>query len=120
MNPQLQQLFIAYGITAAAMLAGLLVMRADTRAYWRWPVYSAMVMVLGVVVWNLVRDHLVPAEWILRHPAALYYSALTLYAVLGLALGVLLGRLTRRTTSLESNTQEDTMDIPGPRPPPKD
>ena len=57
---QLRELAIAYGITAAAMLVGLLLMRADRRAYFRWPVYSAMAMALGVVSWNLVRKHLLP------------------------------------------------------------
>jgi hypothetical protein len=96
MNPQLLELLIAYTITAGAMLLGLLFMRADRRAYWRWPVYSAMVMVLGVVAWNLLRKHALPPEWSLTHPSVLYYSALTVYAVLGIGLGLLLGRLTRR------------------------
>lgn len=94
MNPQILELGIAFGVTAAAMLAGLLLTRADRRAYWRWPVYSAMAMVLGVVLWNLMRKHWLPAEWTLTHGNALYYGALTLYAVVGLALGMLLGRLT--------------------------
>jgi hypothetical protein len=96
MNAQLLQLAIAYAITAAAMLAGLLAMRADSRAYWRWPVYSAMAMALGVVSWNLLRKYVLPAEWVLTHPTAIYYGALVLYALVGVALGVLLGRLTRR------------------------
>ena len=68
MNPQLRELLIAYAITAAAMLAGLLLMRADARAYWRWPVYSAMAMALGVVSWNVLRKHLLPAHWDYLHP----------------------------------------------------
>ena len=120
MNSQLAQLFIAYGVTAAAMLAGLLLMRAHRHAYWRWPVYSVMAMTLGVVAWNLLNKHLIPAEWVLLHPAALYYGALALYAVLGMSLGVLLGRLTRRDTRTEDNTKEVEMDLPGPRPPPTD
>jgi hypothetical protein len=98
MNSQLQELFIAFGVTAIAMLAGLLVMRAGSRAYWRWPVYSAMTMVLGVVLWNLVQAHLFPVDWRFSHPRALYYSALGLYFLLGLALGLLLGRVTGRKT----------------------
>ena len=74
------------------MLAGLLIMRADGRAYWRWPVYSAMVMALGVVLWSLLRKHVFPPQWILLHGGALYFSALTLYVLLGLGAGVLLGR----------------------------
>jgi len=118
MNPQLQQLMIAYGVTAAAMLAALLLMRADARAYWRWPVYSAMGLALGVVSWSLVRKHLIPVGWTVLYPGALYYGALFLYALLGSAFGVLLGRLTRRKTSPEQDKQEVTMNIPGPRPPP--
>lgn len=98
MNLQLAELAIAYAITAAAMLAGLLIMRADVRAYWRWPVYSAMALALGVVAWNLLRKHLLPAEWLSTRPAAIYYGALALYALTGLGLGVLLGRLTRKRT----------------------
>ena len=98
MNTQLQELFIAYGVTAAAMLAGLLLMRAGRHAYWRWPVYSAMAMVLGVVSWNLLRAHVFPAEWRVLHARALYFSALVLYMLVGLALGLLLGRLTGRKT----------------------
>ena len=98
MNGQLRELFVAYGVTAFAMLAGLLAMRADARAYWRWPVYSAMAMVLGVVAWNLLRQHALPSEWTITHADLLYYGALTLYAVVGVALGLLLGRLTGRKT----------------------
>jgi hypothetical protein len=98
MNVQLRELFMAYGVTALAMLLGLLAMRADRRAYWRWPVYSAMAMVLGVVAWNLLRQHVVPAEWLSTHANTLYFCALGLYAFTGAALGLLLGRLTRRKT----------------------
>ena len=98
MNAQMQGLFIAYGVTAAAMLAGLALMRASGHAYWRWPVYSAMAMVLGVVSWNLLRGHVFPADWSVRHSRALYFSALVLYMLVGLALGLLLGRLTGRKT----------------------
>jgi hypothetical protein len=98
MNVQLLELFIAYAVTAVAMLIGLLVMRADQRAYWRWPVYSAMAMVLGVVAWNLLRAHALPPEWTLTHANTLYFGALGLYSATGAALGLLLGRLTRGTT----------------------
>lgn len=96
MNAQLRELFVAYGVTALAMLAGLLVTRADTRAYWRWPVYSAMAMVLGVVAWNLLRRHTLPPEWTVTRANTLYYSALVLYALTGAAFGLLLGTLTGR------------------------
>ena len=107
MNLQLRELGIAYGVTAAAMFAGLLLMRADARAYWRWPVYSVMVMTLGVVCWNLLRKHLLPLHADLSHPAALYYGALSLYAVLGIALGSLLGRATRRKTPPEEDSSRE-------------
>ena len=92
-TPQMRELFIAYGLTAAGMLIGLLVMRADRRAYFRWPVYSVMVMALGVVLWNLLHRHLFAhngATW-------LYYGALAVYSTLGLTVGLALGRLTRAT-----------------------
>ena len=98
MTLQMQDLFIAYAVTAAGMLAGLLAMRADARAYWRWPVYSAMAMVLGVVGWYLLRKHVLPVEWPVTHANTLYYGALALYALTGATLGLLLGRLTRRKT----------------------
>jgi hypothetical protein len=107
MTLQLRELLIAYGLTAGAMLAGLLLMRADRRAYWRWPVYSAMVMALGVVLWNLVRKHLLPAHADLAHPAAVYYGALSVYVLLGFAVGSLLGRLTRRNTPAEPEPQRE-------------
>jgi hypothetical protein len=91
---QFRELAIAYGLCAGAMLIGLLLMRADQRAYFRWPVYSAMVMALGVVLWNLLRKHLLPEEWTITHAGAMYYGALALYAALGFAVGLLLGRLT--------------------------
>lgn len=118
MNPQVQQLLIAYGVTAAAMLAYLLAMRASASAYWRWPLYSALGLVLGAVTWSLMRRHMIPAQWTLLYPAALYYGALALYALFGIALGVLLRRLTRRKTPTEDNSEEVMMKIPGPRPPP--
>ena len=119
MNTQLQDLFIAYGVTATGMLAGLLLMRAGAHAYWRWPVYSAMVMVLGAVTWSLLRRYLLPPIWELRYTGAWYYGALTLYGLLGAAMGMLLGRLTRRKTSVDDTNQESPMSPPGPRPPPK-
>lgn len=97
MNSQAAELLIAYVITAAGMLAGMLLMRAGTRAYWRWPVYSAMAMCVGVVLWSVLRKNVFPAEWVLLHAPALYYGALALYAFLGLGAGVLLGRLTRNS-----------------------
>jgi hypothetical protein len=100
---QMRELFIAYGLTAAAMLIGLLVMRADRRAYFRWPVYSVMVMALGVVLWNVSRKHLLPGEWVVTHASAMYYAALTLYFIMGLGTGLLLGRLTRGKTAVGSN-----------------
>jgi hypothetical protein len=93
MNTQWQELLIAYSVSATSMLLGLLIMRAADRAYWRWPVYSAMVMVLGVVLWNLLRRHALPAQWIITHPTAIYYGALALYALLALALGLLVGKM---------------------------
>jgi hypothetical protein len=77
----------------------LLLMRADRRAYFRWPVYSVMVMALGVVLWNLLRKQLLPDEWVFTRAGAMYYAALALYFVMGLGTGALLGRLTRRKTS---------------------
>lgn len=103
-SAQLRELAIAYGITAIAMLAGLVLMRADRRAYFRWPVYSAMAMTLGVVLWNLARKHVLAAEWGVTHAGALYYGALVLYAAIGFALGLLLGRLTRRKTAHETES----------------
>jgi hypothetical protein len=92
---QLRELLIAYGLAAGGMLAGLLLMRADARAYWRWPVYSAMAMALGVILWNLLRKHVFPADWPLMHPAFIFYGALSIYVMLGFALGLFMGRLTR-------------------------
>ena len=102
MNTQLVDLAIAYGVTAAGMLAGLLVMRADARAYWRWPVYSAMVMALAAVCWNLLVRPLLPASWPLTQPRALYFCALGLYLAIGSGVGLLLGRLTTRKTQPSS------------------
>jgi hypothetical protein len=110
LSTQLSELAIAYGLTAAAMLAGLLVMRADRRAYFRWPVYSAMAMALGVISWNLLRKHVLPGAWEITHSSFMYYSALTLYLVVGLALGLLLGRITR--TPAEAQPAEPRRDLP--------
>ena len=104
-STQLRELAIAYGLTAVAMLIGLLFMRADRRAYFRWPVYSAMAMTLGVVSWNLLRKHVLPGAWEITHSSVMYYCALTLYFVIGISLGLLLGRLTGRKTAVESETQ---------------
>lgn len=93
-SPQLRELAIAYGLTAGAMLIGLLLMRADQRAYFRWPVYSVMVMALGVVLWNLLRKHLLPEGWDVARPNTIYYGALSLYFALGFGIGLFLGRIT--------------------------
>lgn len=95
---QFGELLIAYGVSAVAMLVGLLLMRADSRAYFRWPVYSAMAMALGVILWSQLRKHALPAQWVLTHSRLLYFCALGLYTVTGLSLGLLLGRLTGRKT----------------------
>jgi hypothetical protein len=102
---QMRELIIAYGLTAVAMLIGLLLMRADQRAYFRWPAYSAMVMALGVMLWNLLRKNLLPGEWGLTHAGAMYYSALALYFVMGLAAGLLLGRLAQRKTAVDQTRE---------------
>ena len=93
-SAQLRELLIAYGLTAGAMLIGLLLMRADRRAYFRWPVYSVMVMALCVILWNVARSRLLPAQWSTTHADALYYAVLTLYFLMGFGCGFLLGRLT--------------------------
>jgi hypothetical protein len=111
MNEQSLMLALAYVVTATGMLAGLLLLRADARAYWRLPVYSAMVMVVGIVTWNVMRDRVFPAHWSLTHADAMYYSALALYAALGFGAGCALGRLTRKREMLDNP--------PGPRPPPR-
>jgi hypothetical protein len=61
-----------------------------------------MVMALGVVLWNLLRKHLLPRRVALTTPARCTYAALTLYFVMGLGIGALLGRLTRRKTAVDS------------------
>jgi hypothetical protein len=98
MNTQFGELLIAYGVSATAMLLGLLLTRADRRAYFRWPVYSAMAVALGVILWSTLRRHALPPEWALTHSRALYFCALGLYTVTGLSLGLLLGRLSGRKT----------------------
>ncbi len=96
MTLELNELAVAYGLSATGMAVALLVQRADKRAYFRLPVYSAMCLALGVILWNLLRKHLVPPEWTFTHTALLYYGALSLYVVLGFLLGLFLGRLTRK------------------------
>jgi hypothetical protein len=95
MNLQIRELAVAYALSAASMLVALLLMRADRRAYFRWPVYSAMALAMGVILWNLLRKHVFPAEWLLGPSRAMYWSALAMYVVVGLSLGLLLGRITR-------------------------
>jgi hypothetical protein len=102
-GPQARELIIAYVATATPFLGALLLLRADRGAYFRWPVYSAMVMVLGVVLWNVIRKQL-PPEWDVTHASLLYYGALTLYVVLGLAFGFLLGRLTGAGSANRQNS----------------
>lgn len=106
MNAQINGLLVAYAVTAVSMLCGLLAMRADSRAYWRLPVYSAMVMVIGVVLWNVLRARVFPAQWSLSYGPALYYSALALYAVLGAGAGCALGRLTRKRETQNEEPDE--------------
>jgi len=105
MNDSLHELAIAYGVTAVAMLIGLLLMRADQRAYFRWPVYSVMVMALAVVLWNLLRKNFLPDEWTMTHAREMYFGALMLYFVMGVCIGLLLGRLTRRKTPVDSSRE---------------
>jgi hypothetical protein len=98
MSLQIRELAIAYALSAAGMLVALLLMRADKRAYLRWPVYSAMALALGVILWNLLRKHVFPADWLLGPSRGMYWGALAMYVVLGLSLGLLLGRITRART----------------------
>jgi hypothetical protein len=104
MNAQIAQLIIAYVATAVPFGGALLLMRADRRAYFRWPVYSAMVMVLGVVLWNVVRKRM-PLEWDVLHASLLYYGALAIYGLLGLGFGLLLGRLTGAGSANRQNSE---------------
>ena len=107
MNAQIRELVIAYVATATPFLGALLMLRAEGRAYFRWPVYSVMVMVLGVVLWNLIHKQL-PPEWDFTHASALYYGALTMYVLLGFGIGLLLGRLTQRKTPVDPPPEQDT------------
>jgi hypothetical protein len=114
MNLQLKELLIAYLLSAAGMAVGLVLMRADRRAWWRFPVYSAMAMALGVILWNLLRKHVFPTDLSLTHPDVMYYGVLAIYVLLGLALGLFLGRLTRRReVADDTNRQEDAGDPSG-------
>lgn len=95
LSTQLTELGIAWLLAAGGMLAALLITRAGRRAYFRWPVYSTMTLALGVMLWNFLRKHVFPAEWLTGYSSGLYWSALAMYVVLGLLFGLLLGRLTR-------------------------
>ena len=95
LTSQLGELGIAYLLGALGMLIALLVTRADRRAYFRWPVYSTMTLALGVMLWNLLRKHVFPTEWLVGYSGLLYWSALAMYVVLGLLLGLLLARISR-------------------------
>ena len=95
LSTQLKELGIAYALSAIGMLVALLLMRADRRAYFRWPVYSTMAMALGVILWNVLRKHVFPSEWLVGYSSVLYWSALAIYPLLGLLLGLLLGRISR-------------------------
>jgi hypothetical protein len=96
---QVNELALAYLLAAAGILLALLLSRADRRAYWRLPVYSAMAMALGVILWNTLRKHVIPADWPQTHATLLYWAALAIYPVLGLSLGLLLGRMTRQSAA---------------------
>jgi hypothetical protein len=106
LSSQLGELGIAYLLAAAGMLVALWLARADRRAYWRWPVYSAMALAMGVIFWNLLRKHVFPAHWLADPSGVLYWSALAMYVLLGLSLGLLLGRITRRRPSAEGEGVE--------------
>ena len=105
MKSQITELIIAYFATALPFLGALFLRRAEGRAFFRWPVYSVMVMVLGVVSWNLIHRRL-PPEWNVTHASTLYYGALTIYAVLGFGMGLLLGGLTQRKTPDDTSEPE--------------
>jgi hypothetical protein len=78
------------------MMLGFVLMRANRQVYWRWPVYSMMAMALAVVAWGLLRQHVLPAEWAVRHASVLYYGALAVYVLVGAGFGLLIGRFSRR------------------------
>lgn len=106
LSTQLGELGVAYLLAAAGMLVALWLSHADRRAYWRWPVYSAMALALGVILWNLLRKHVFPPAWLADPAGVLYWSALAMYLLLGLSLGLLLGRITRRRQSPEGEDHE--------------
>lgn len=95
LSGQLNELGLAWLLSAAGMLVALLIMRANRRAFFRWPVYSTMTMALGVMLWNFLRKNVFPADWLVGYSSGLYWSALAMYVVLGLLLGLLLGRIAR-------------------------
>lgn len=95
LSAQLGELGIAWLLAAAGMAVALLLMRADRRAWFRWPVYSTMAMASGVMLWNFLRKHVFPAEWLADPSGALYWSALAVYPLLGIMLGLLLARISR-------------------------
>lgn len=97
-SAQAAELAIAYALSAGGMFGGLLLLRADRRAYFRWPLYSVVAMALGVVSWNALRKYVFPPEWVITRHAFIYYGALATYVVMGFALGLVMGRLTRRAS----------------------
>ena len=107
LSSQLGELGVAYLLAAAGMLVALLITRADRRAYFRWPVYSTMTLALGVILWNLLRKHVFPAEWLSGPSRGMYWGALAMYVVLGLSLGLLLGRITRAPRGEQHEQQTD-------------
>jgi bacteriorhodopsin len=103
---QLGELGIAYLLSALGMLIALWLSKADRRAWWRWPVYSAMALAMGVILWNLLRKHVFPRAWLEGESGVLYWGALAMYVLLGLSLGLLLGRITRRREPVEGEGNE--------------
>ncbi len=115
---QLTQLVIAYAVTAAGMLLMLYLLRAQKRAFWRWPVYSVIAMGAGIAAWNGLSLHVFPVSWRLIHANAMYAAALVLYALFGAGLGWLITRLTRsRPTEFADipDSPEDVADDGGRR-----
>ena len=110
LTTQLGELGIAYLLAAAGMLVALWLSRADKRAYWRCPVYSAMALAMGVILWNLLRKHVFPAAWIEGKSGVLYWGALVAGIGLGTAAAVgAFGDLKESGWLQETKTQVDEL-----------
>jgi len=89
LSPQVVDLLVVYGATAAPMGLALIQQRARAPLFFRWPIVALLATAAGVILWWLIRSRILAAN---PHTnlTVLWFVGVFFFAVLGYCAGMIL------------------------------